>query len=58
MALPNLTDKCPMPWGKHKGFQMIDVPTDYLLFVYKQGKLCNRVRRYIETHFTKEELYG
>lgn len=33
---PPLTDDSPMPWGKHKGTPMKDVPDEYLIWVYKQ----------------------
>ena len=33
-----LTDESPMPFGKHKGTAMANVPADYLLWMWnKQG---------------------
>jgi len=31
----SLTDKSSMPFGKHKGARMKDVPPDYLLWLYE-----------------------
>jgi uncharacterized protein (DUF3820 family) len=52
-----LTDDSEMPWGKHKGELMIDVPDDYLVYMYKRGlnEECS-VRAYIEDSFNKSEL--
>lgn len=36
-----LTDESPMPWGKHKGTPMKDVPASYLLFMY-DSQLLNK----------------
>lgn len=33
-----LNDESPMPFGKHKGVKMANVPADYLLWVYEQIK--------------------
>lgn len=30
------TDQTPMPWGEHKGTPMKDVPSSYLLWLFKQ----------------------
>lgn len=43
-----MNDSSPMPWGKHAGTQMADVPPDYLLWLYENGKAHNDVKRYIE----------
>ncbi|MEA1848984.1 DUF3820 family protein [Chryseobacterium sp. MHB01] len=37
-----------MPYGVHKGKKMQDVPADYLLWLYEEGKLTKPVREYIE----------
>ena len=37
-----------MPFGKHKGIRMIDVPADYLLWVYDQEWCKGEVKKYIE----------
>ena len=33
--MEKLTDDSPMPWGKHKGVKMANVPADYLLYIYR-----------------------
>ncbi|MBM4165241.1 MAG: hypothetical protein FJ222_12495 [Lentisphaerae bacterium] len=33
-----LTDFDPMPWGKHKGVLMQDVPASYLHYLWITGK--------------------
>ena len=43
-----LTDSSPMPYGKHRGLKMEDVPADYLLWLYKNDKTNEEVREYIE----------
>ena len=43
-----LTDESIMPWGKHKGAKMIDVPASYLIFMYNEKKVCPMVKEYIE----------
>jgi hypothetical protein len=30
------TDQTPMPWGKHKGTPMEEVPASHLLWLFKQ----------------------
>lgn len=37
-----------MPWGKYAGKQMADVPADYLIWLFENGKCHNDVKRYIE----------
>jgi uncharacterized protein (DUF3820 family) len=41
------TDNTPMPFGRYQGKAMINVPAQYLLWLYNQG--CNHegVRKYI-----------
>ena len=49
------TDDSLMPWGKHKGKKMVDVPRWYLKFIFKEmwgstkpmGEESNAVQRYI-----------
>jgi len=45
-----MTDTTLMPFGKHKGKKMIDVPAFYLKFIYDNNMLCknNELREYIE----------
>ena len=47
MSTEELTASSPMPFGKHKGKAMINVPATYLLWLYNEG--CNNapVKRYI-----------
>lgn len=40
------TDK--MPFGKHQGTAMANVPADYLLWLYDQGLKPGEVKKYIE----------
>lgn len=42
-----LRDDSPMPWGKHEGKRMIDVPADYLLWLYDNNKAGKKVDMYI-----------
>lgn len=43
-----LTDTDEMPFGKYKGIKMIDVPADYLLFIYNDREIAKgNVRDYI-----------
>ncbi len=41
------TDDSIMPFGKHKGEKLIDVPDDYLLWLYENDK-AGRLSDYIE----------
>lgn len=43
-----LTDKSPMPYGKHKGVEMANVPASYLIWLYENDKCTDDVREYIE----------
>jgi uncharacterized protein (DUF3820 family) len=43
-----LTDYSLMPYGIHKGKAMINVPADYLLYLYDNGKCDGEVLEYIE----------
>lgn len=43
------TDKTLMPFGKHKGRYLEDVPADYLLYLYSKKPLSDEsLERYIE----------
>jgi uncharacterized protein (DUF3820 family) len=46
-----LTDESPMPWGKFKGKKMIDVPADYLLWLYREDKADGDVLEYINDNY-------
>lgn len=54
--LVRLDDESEMPWGKYKGEQMINVPDDYLIYIYKRGTLCRQVKEYIEDCFNEKDL--
>jgi len=41
----NDTDR--MPFGKHKGREMQDVPAGYLVWLYENNKCNSQVRAYI-----------
>lgn len=51
--MPPLTDISPMPWGKHQGALMQDVPADYLFYLWttrgkerdKQCPVADYIRR-------------
>lgn len=47
-TLEVLTDKSPMPWGKHKGTAMANVPANYLIWCYENNKCDGPVKVYIE----------
>ena len=49
-----LNDNSLMPWGKHKGEKMANVPASYLLWLFDNGKCCKDVKDYIVKN--KEEL--
>lgn len=42
-----LTDQDIMPYGKHKGKEMANVPAAYLLWLYENDKCTDEVRVYI-----------
>lgn len=48
MGYKILTDESLMPWGKYKGYQMINVPAKYLLYMYENNKCYGSVKDYIE----------
>lgn len=48
MSATALTDEDPMPFGKHKGARMADVPAGYLAWLKDQGCDHPGVRAYIE----------
>lgn len=43
-----LTDKSPMPFGKHAGTEIANVPADYLIWMYENNKCNNQVKEYIQ----------
>ena len=46
-----MTDNSLMPFGKYKGEKMANVPFDYLLWLYDNGKDYGEVRKYIIDNF-------
>lgn len=42
-----LNDNSKMPYGKYKGKQLIDVPADYLLWLYYNDRASPPVKQYI-----------
>lgn len=42
-----LTDNSLMPYGKYRGVKMINVPADYLLWLFDNNKCSGEVRAYI-----------
>ncbi len=43
-----MTDNDLMPYGQHKGKEMINVPADYLLWLYENNKAKEPVLSYIK----------
>ena len=37
-----LDDLSPMPWGKHRGVPMQDVPAQYLWWLWTEGMMSNK----------------
>ena len=60
MATKPLTDDCPMPWGKHKGKRMEDVPAKYLVWLWENDKCNGVVKDYIDDNWDalQLEIYG
>lgn len=42
-----MTDNSLMPFGKHKGQKMANVPPDYLICIYENNKCTAEVAKYI-----------
>lgn len=49
--MQELTDNSLMPFGKHKGTPLIDVPDDYFLWLYTNNIKEGTLKDYIESHF-------
>lgn len=46
-----------MPFGKYKGMRMIEIPDDYLIWLYKNTELHEGgIKAYIEENFNENEL--
>lgn len=42
-----MTDNSLMPYGKHKGQKMANVPPDYLIWLFENNKCTPEVAKYI-----------
>ena len=49
--MARLTDESKMPYGKHKGTKMADVPADYLMYCYDNNLMSTLVRLYVEEYY-------
>ena len=47
------TDETVMPFGVHKGKKLANVPADYLIFMYDEGRLKNNkdIIEYVEDNY-------
>lgn len=43
-----LTDNDPMPFGKHKGVALINIPAGYLIYIYENMDLHGPIKDYIK----------
>ena len=43
-----ITDESIITFGKHEGKRLIDVPADYLIWIYENNKCPGYFRKYIE----------
>ena len=52
-----LTDNSLMPFGKHKGTKMANVPASYLIWIYENNKCSIEVIKYVRENLDvlKEE---
>lgn len=58
MMMMEIDDESPMPFGKHKGKAMQDVPCDYLHYLWttgKQGDMRCPVAAYIRANIASLE---
>lgn len=42
-----MTDTTIMPFGKYKGEALVNVPSEYLLWLFDNGKCFGALRQYI-----------
>jgi len=42
-----ITDNSTMPFGKHKGEKMANVPPEYLIWIFENNKCSAEVAKYI-----------
>lgn len=56
--MKELDDNSLMPWGKHAGEKMANVPPSYLIWLYDNKKCFGDVKRYIEKNLDvlKDEI--
>lgn len=43
-----MNDNSIMPFGKYKGEKLANVPADYLIWLYDNGKIFGDLKKYIE----------
>lgn len=43
-----LNDDSLMPYGKHKGEKLGNIPADYLLWLYENDRCDKQIREYID----------
>lgn len=48
-----LTDTSIMPYGKHQGRAMVNVPADYLIWLRENGRCSPLVAAYIDENMDK-----
>ncbi len=42
-----MNDESAMPFGKYKGEKLVNVPAEYLLYIYENYQLFSDLRQYI-----------
>lgn len=47
----SFNDETPMPWGKHKGVKLANVPADYLIWIYENSKAHGKLAFYIKRNW-------
>ena len=51
MELKKLTDNDLMPFGKHKGVKLANLPADYLFYMYDADELFGAIKEYVEDNY-------
>ena len=46
--METIKDNSPMPYGKHKGTAMANVPADYLLWLFENNKCTPSIQEYVK----------
>lgn len=54
-AIKKLTDESPMPYGKHRGTKMGNVPADYLIWLFDNNKTTGQLTVYIHENMDSLE---